>query len=75
MIVEKIYIKSDIEYHEIKFKFKENIEQPFYLVRNVSDEKDLLKFSSCWQFVVNYMEGEEYKNIKKKIIIQMFLVF
>ncbi|RKG33232.1 hypothetical protein [Acinetobacter tianfuensis] len=64
--VEKINIKSDIEYHEIKFKFKENIEQPFYFVRNVSDEKDLLKFSSCWQFVVNYMEGEEYKNIKKK---------
>lgn len=64
--VEKINIKSDIEYHEIKFKSKEDIEQPFYLVRKVSDEKDLLKFSSCWQFVVNYMEGEEYKNIKKK---------
>src|SRR5690606_35949590 len=64
--VEKINIKSDIEYHEIKFKSKESIEQPFYLVRRVGDEKDLLKFSSCWQFVMNYMEGEEYKHIKKK---------
>lgn len=59
--VEKINIKSDIEYYEIKFQSHERIEQPFYMVRKVSSEDDLLKFSSCWQLVVNYMDGDQYK--------------
>lgn len=59
--IEIINVKSEFDFYEIKFQSHECIEQPFYMVRKVSSEDDLLKFSSCWQLVVNYMDGDQYK--------------
>lgn len=64
--VNKINVKSEFEYYEIRFQSNENIEQPFYLVKKVSSDEDLLKFSSCWQFVENYMDGGQHKDIVEK---------